>query len=125
MGAHGRLCCDCTVRNLRSRCAIYSRKTTLAAQEAKLGATYQIIHNKFYVDEIYDAAIVQPIYNVSNSFLWKIVDVRIIDGFINGLAHSAEIGSGWIRRIQTGIAQNYAVMIVVGLLVLVGYLVIF
>ena len=103
----------------------YSRKTTLAAQEARLGAAYQLVHNKFYVDEIYDAGIVQPIFNISNSFLWKIVDVRIIDGFINGLAHIAEIGSGWIRRIQTGIAQNYAVLIVVGLLVLVGYLVMF
>ena len=103
----------------------YERKTTLAASEARLGTAYQIVHNKFYVDEIYNAAIVQPIYNLSNSFLWKVIDVRIIDGFINGLGHSAEIGSSWIRRIQTGIAQNYAVLIVVGLLVVVGWLVMF
>ncbi len=104
---------------------LYERKTTLAAAEARLGATYQIVHNKFYVDEIYDAGVVQPIFNISNSFLWKIIDVGIIDGFINGVAHAAEIGSGWIRRIQTGIAQNYAVLIVVGLVVVVGWLVMF
>ncbi len=104
---------------------IYERKRTLAADEAKLGGIYQLVHNKYYVDEIYNAGIVQPIYNISESFLWKIVDVRIIDGIINGFAHIAEIGSGSIRRIQTGIAQNYAVLIVVGLAIVVGWLVMF
>ncbi len=102
----------------------YRRRQTLAADEARL-AGYQLLHNKFYVDEIYDKGIVQPMFNFSNSFLWKIVDVKVIDGFVNGLAHIAEIGSGTIRRIQTGIAQNYAVLIVVGLLAVVGYLVMF
>jgi NADH-quinone oxidoreductase subunit L len=103
----------------------YRRRTTLAKQEAELGAVYRLAHNKFYVDELYDKTIIQPIYNVSNGFLYKIIDVRVIDGFVNGLAHITEIGSGTIRRIQTGIVQNYAVMIVIGLFVLVGYLVMF
>ncbi len=103
----------------------YKTRNTLARDEASLGAGYQLMHNKFYVDEIYDKAIIQPIFKTSESFLWKIVDVKVIDGIINGLAHIAEIGSGSIRRIQTGIVQNYAVMIVVGLFVLVGYLVMF
>lgn len=103
----------------------YKRRVTLAKDEAQLGAAYQLMYNKFYVDELYDKTVIQPIYNVSNSFLYKIVDVRVIDGIINGLAHITEIGSGLIRRIQTGIVQNYAVLIVVGLFVLVGYLVMF
>ncbi|MDP4200066.1 MAG: NADH-quinone oxidoreductase subunit L [Bacteroidota bacterium] len=103
----------------------YKRRLTLAKDEAQLGAAYQLMHNKFYVDELYDKTVIQPIYNVSNGFLYKIVDVRVIDGIINGLAHITEIGSGMIRRIQTGIVQNYAVLIVVGLFVLVGYLVMF
>lgn len=101
----------------------YRRRTTLARDEARLGAAYRAMHGKFYVDELYDKAIVQPMYNVSNGFLYKIVDVKIIDGIINGLAHITEIGSGAVRRIQTGVVQNYAVMIVVGLFVLVGYLI--
>jgi NADH-quinone oxidoreductase subunit L len=96
---------------------------TLAKDEAQLGAAYRAMHGKFYVDEIYDKAIIQPTYNLSNSFLYKIVDVRIIDGIVNGLAHITEIGSGAVRRIQTGIVQNYAALIVVGLFVLVGYLI--
>jgi len=103
----------------------YKSRTTLAKQEAQLGAAYQLMHNKFYVDEIYDKGIVQPLYSISKNFLWQIIDVRVIDGIVNGLAKIAEIGSGSIRRIQTGIAQNYAVLIVVGLFVVVGYLVMF
>ena len=44
--------------------------------------------NKYYVDEIYDATIVQPIRIVSEQGLWKIVDARVIDGAVNGVAES-------------------------------------
>jgi NADH-quinone oxidoreductase subunit L len=103
----------------------YKRRTTLAAQEKKLGTVYTLSTNKFYVDEIYDKTIIQPTYNLSNSFLYKIVDVKIIDGIVNGSAATIDGISGIIRKIQTGIVQNYAVMIVVGILVLVSYVLIF
>ncbi|MFI5264069.1 MAG: NADH-quinone oxidoreductase subunit L, partial [Candidatus Kapaibacterium sp.] len=103
----------------------YKRKTTLAAQEKKLGTAYAFSTNKFYVDEIYDKTIIQPTYNISNSFLYKIVDVKIIDGIVNGSAATIDWISGMIRKIQTGIVQNYAVMIVVGILALVSYVLIF
>lgn len=101
---------------------IYKKKTTLAANEAALGTPYRLASNKFYVDEIYDGGVVQPIYKVSRNFLWKIVDVKVIDGFVNGMANTTGYGGQWLRKIQTGIVQNYAVMIAVGMLVLVSYL---
>ncbi len=103
----------------------YKMKTTLADKEKKLGGFYKLAFNKFYVDEIYDAAAVQPTYNLSNSFLYKIVDVKIIDGIVNGSAASIDWFSSIIRKIQTGIVQNYAVMIVVGILVLMSYVLLF
>jgi NADH-quinone oxidoreductase subunit L len=103
----------------------YKAKTTLADKEKKLGGFYKLATNKFYVDEIYDATIIQPTYKLSNSFLYKIVDVKIIDGIVNGSAATIDWISGTIRKIQTGIVQNYAVMIVVGILVLVSYVLIF
>jgi NADH-quinone oxidoreductase subunit L len=103
----------------------YKQRTTLARDEASLGLVYRMSHNKFYVDEAYDKLIVQPTYTISNSFLYKIVDVKIIDGIVNGLAKLTGGTSEIIRRIQTGIVQNYAVMIVLGVLALVSYLVIF
>jgi NADH-quinone oxidoreductase subunit L len=103
----------------------YKKKTTLAGQEKNIGTFYDLASNKFYVDEIYDAVVIQPSYKFSNGFLYKIVDVKIIDGMINGSAASIDWISGTIRKIQTGIVQNYAVMIVVGILVLVSYVLIF
>ena len=101
---------------------IYKKKTTLAQNEASLGGAYKLAYNKFYVDELYDNAIVQPTYGISRNFLWKIVDVKVIDGVVNGLGNITGYGGQWLRKIQTGIVQNYAVMISVGLLVLVTYL---
>ena len=46
---------------------------------------HRLLLNKYYVDEIYDAAIVQPIRIVSEEGLWKVVDVRVIDGAVNGV----------------------------------------
>ncbi|MEP7234260.1 MAG: NADH-quinone oxidoreductase subunit L, partial [Ignavibacteriota bacterium] len=103
----------------------YKQRTTLEAGEKKLGWLHKISANKFYVDELYDGAIVQPTYSASNSILYKFVDVRIIDGIVNGSAAVIDWLSGIIRKIQTGIIQNYAVMIVVGILVLVSYVLIF
>jgi NADH-quinone oxidoreductase subunit L len=101
---------------------VYKSKTTLAKNEAALGAPYKLAYNKFYVDELYDNAIVQPTYGMSKNFLWKIVDVKVIDGIVNGLGNTMGYGGQWLRKIQTGIVQNYAIMISVGVLVLVSYL---
>ncbi len=44
-----------------------------------------LLLNKYYVDEIYDATVVQPIRIVSEEALWKVVDVKLIDGAVNGV----------------------------------------
>jgi len=103
----------------------YKSKTTLADKEKHIGGFYKLASNKFYVDEVYDATVIQPTYTLSNSFLYKIVDVKIIDGIINGSAATVDWFSSIIRKLQTGIVQNYAVMIIVGILVLVSYVLIF
>jgi NADH-quinone oxidoreductase subunit L len=103
----------------------YKRKTTLAENERKIGGFYKLAFNKFYVDEIYDATVVKPVYSISNSFLYKITDVKIIDGIVNGSAAVTGFFSGIFRRLQTGIVQNYAVMIVVGIVILISYVIIF
>jgi NADH-quinone oxidoreductase subunit L len=103
----------------------YKKKTTLSASEQKLGVLYKLGYNKFYVDEIYDKTVVQPIYAVSNGFLYKIVDVLIIDGIVNGFAWVTQKTGSAIRKLQTGLVQNYAVVIVVGIMLAIGYVLMF
>ena len=49
---------------------------------------YTLLLNKYYVDEIYNAVIVQPIKQMSTLVLWKGADAALIDGAVNG------VGSG-------------------------------
>jgi NADH-quinone oxidoreductase subunit L len=82
-----------------------------------------VLENKWYVDEVYDDAIVNPIENTSRGFLWKFIDVKIIDGFVNGLAASFGALAGILRTTQTGFARSYAAVILAGAIVVIGYFV--
>jgi len=95
---------------------MYAKKTSLPNKvSAKSHAVYKVLFNKYYIDEIYDTAIVQPIYKISDKFLWKFTDVKIIDGFINGTASLIEKASSVFKKMQTGFVQFYAVIMVAGI----------
>ncbi len=77
-------------------------------------AMYGLLVNKYYIDEIYDAIIVWPILQTSREFLWKFVDVIVIDGIVNGSGTVVRsLGSG-LRHMQTGYVRTYAVWILFG-----------
>jgi NADH-quinone oxidoreductase subunit L len=76
--------------------------------------------HKYYVDEIYAALIVKPLLWISHSVLWQTVDVRAIDGTVNGIAEGAtDIGDG-VRHTQSGNTRSYAVWVVIGALVIIA-----
>ena len=88
---------------------------------AQLSGVHRLLSNKYYVDEVYDAAIVQPIHIVSEDGLWKGVDIGVIDRTVNGVA-GAVAGSGEVlRRLQTGSVRAYAVSIFLGGVLILGY----
>ncbi|MFI5252481.1 MAG: NADH-quinone oxidoreductase subunit L [Bacteroidota bacterium] len=104
---------------------IYLKKPAFAQNAAKrFSIFYKILWNKYYVDEIYDAAVVNVIKNGSDKVLWKKFDIPVIDGAVNGVARLVDFGSGQIRRIQTGITQSYAMIFVLGIIVILGILLI-
>src|SRR4051812_230462 len=80
-----------------------------------------LLLNKYYVDEIYDASIVQPIRIVSQEGLWKVVDVQLIDAAVNGVAQTVGGASGQVRRIQTGSVRAYAASLFLGVVAILGY----
>ncbi|MEK7671109.1 MAG: NADH-quinone oxidoreductase subunit L, partial [Bacteroidota bacterium] len=84
---------------------------------------YNLLLNKYKIDELYDAVIVTPIHKTSDLFLWKIFDVKIIDGVVNGVAQVLGMFSGIARKVQTGIAQSYVFVFVVGVVAIVGWLI--
>jgi len=82
---------------------------------------YRASLNKYYVDEIYNATVVQPILKTSDRFLWRIFDVWIVDGIVNGVAGLfRSVFAEGLRRFQSGIVNSYAVYFLLGaLLVLI------
>ena len=102
--------------------AIWLRKRQVADTMARTFAPiYRLLLNKYYVDELYDAAIVQPIKIVSQQGLWRGFDVRIIDGAVNGTGALVSGGSAVLRRWQTGSVRAYAGSLFVGVIVVLGY----
>ena len=83
----------------------------------------RVLSNKYYVDEVYDATVVNPTVKVSEKLLWKGVDVAVIDGALNGLALLVTNVAMAARKVQTGVAQMYAVVFVGGIVCIVAWLV--
>ncbi|MBK7578466.1 MAG: NADH-quinone oxidoreductase subunit L [Ignavibacteria bacterium] len=96
-------------------------KATVMA--AKFKGLYQLLLNKYYVDEIYHMLIAGPIVALSRDFLWKIADVVLIDGAVNGSARVVGATGSALRKIQSGVAQNYALVMMAGIVILVAMVV--
>jgi NADH-quinone oxidoreductase subunit L len=87
---------------------------------ARFAGLHRLLLNKYFVDEAYDAAIVQPIYRVSERGLWKAVDAGLIDGAVNTAGESVQGWSAVLRLLQTGSIRAYALSIFVGVVVILG-----
>lgn len=117
-----------------------------------LGPVFTAMENKWYVDELYWTVILNP-YIALARFLGEVVDWRfwhdwfhdavltrcfdgltylmalridlgIIDGIANGLADTTKAISSYTRRIQTGYVRNYALSVLMGVVIILGYLII-
>lgn len=87
------------------------------------GDFYDILLNKYYIDEIYRAVVVQPFVYVSDKYLRRGLDEIIIDGSVNGTGKLVRFFGKMLRRIQTGFVQNYAFVFVIGIIIILGYLI--
>jgi len=103
---------------------MYRARTELPGKMAEaVPPLYKLSLNKYYVDEIYDAAVVKPILNTSDYFLWRFFDTWIVDGLVNGMANLFKnvLGEG-LRRLQSGVVNSYAVYFLLGALLVLGYM---
>jgi NADH-quinone oxidoreductase subunit L len=87
----------------------------------QFGGLYRLLHNKYYIDEIYDAVIVQPIKQVSTGALWKGMDAGLIDGSVNGVGATVQGASSSLRRLQTGSVRTYAASLFFGAVLILGW----
>jgi NADH-quinone oxidoreductase subunit L len=103
--------------------AYYFLKNRAAADKLaeNFSGVHRVLEHKYYVDEIYDAAIVQPIQIVSDDGLWKGVDIGVIDRTVNGVGQVVGGASEVLRLFQTGSVRVYAASAFLGVVVVLGY----
>jgi NADH-quinone oxidoreductase subunit L len=124
----------------------YYKKSDRAERVSRqFKGAYTTLLNKYYVDELYDALFVNRAKGTGRS-LWRF-DSNVVDGAVNGSAWAtvkSALGSGWwdrwivdglvrfmggfiktaswpVRLIETGYTQNYALVMILGVLIFVGY----
>ncbi|HYH87015.1 MAG TPA: NADH-quinone oxidoreductase subunit L, partial [Pyrinomonadaceae bacterium] len=81
----------------------------------------RLLEEKYYVDEIYDAAIIGPVKSGSREGLWKFFDVGVIDGIVNGVGRGMSSLGAALKYMQPGFVRSYAAIILLGALAVVGY----
>jgi len=102
---------------------IYLADPGIAARMAgRFPGLYKLLYGKYYVDEIYDGAVVRPLRAASQRLLWKGMDEGIIDAAVNGLARMVSLLSSVAVRLQTGNVSNYGMAALVGIGLILGLL---
>ena len=97
------------------------RREIADAMARRFEGVYTLLLNKYYVDELYDAAIVKPIVVLSKEGLWRGFDVRVIDAAVNGTGTIVGASAWMMRRLQTGSVRAYASSLFIGVIVILGY----
>jgi NADH-quinone oxidoreductase subunit L len=102
---------------------LYIRRWGLAERLTRQARwLYDILFSAYYVDEAYNEVIVNPLRALAGT-LADVVEVRGIDGAVNGLARVTSLAGEGLRRLQTGLVRNYALAMLAGVVALLAYLV--
>jgi NADH-quinone oxidoreductase subunit L len=80
----------------------------------------RLLENKYYVDEVYDAVLIQPIKVGSREGLWKLIDIGAIDGLLHSIGEAVTEMGRLARYLQAGFVRGYAAIILLGALILIG-----
>lgn len=74
----------------------------------------KVLENKWYVDELYEKIIVQPLHNFGG-FLKNVIDTKVVDGLVNGAGRVINYGSRQLRLLQSGQVGIYVLLMIVGM----------
>ncbi|MCU1295457.1 MAG: dehydrogenase subunit [Bryobacterales bacterium] len=87
------------------------------------GPLYTLVSNKYYVDEVYNDAVVEPVKGLSHFVLWKGVDQAVIDtSLVNGFGILIGQWGNLLRQLQSGSIRNYATWVLAGSLLVIFFL---
>jgi NADH-quinone oxidoreductase subunit L len=91
-----------------------------AMLETRLSGLYATWKDKYYWDEFYNNVVVDTVIDGIGRKAFAAFDTHVVDGAVNGVARIAQKASGALRLTQTGIVQNYALSLVLGVVIVIG-----
>ena len=89
----------------------------------RFSGLHRVVYNKYFVDEIYGAVFVRGLFGLG-TVLKNFFDEIVIDGTINGVAALLRWVGSLLRQVQAGYVQGYAFAMIVGAIIVIGYLVV-
>ena len=97
---------------------LYVTKQTLpVAENAERPAVQNVIYNKYFIDELYYKFITKPLDALS-AFLQNFFDNKIVNGLVNGFGQLVIKGGTFVRQLQSGNINAYAITFVVAVILL-------
>lgn len=97
-----------------------SRGTVPAAEGEATGPVHRFLYRKWYLDELYNALFVKPLFFLSEIF-YAIIDILIIDLFVNLVGRSASAVGGMARRLQSGSTGFYLMAMVAAIVIIMAF----
>jgi NADH-quinone oxidoreductase subunit L len=93
---------------------MYVKQPTLADDMARrLKALFDLSRGKFYFDELYDLIVVKPMTIFAH--VCRIVDMYLLDGLVDLIGQLPGFVGYWVRPVQNGLVQFYALLMALGL----------
>jgi len=100
---------------------MYIKKTDLPEKIGSLfKPIYNLLFNKYWIDELYDKIFVQPVLKASDRIVLAFFDAKIIEGVVNGIPALIGGFSKKLRKVQTGFLSNYGLAMAIGALCIIG-----
>jgi len=93
------------------------RRSDGPQMERFLGPLGTLFANRFFIDQIYKGLIVKPLEGVA--LVAAAFDRYVIDGLVDGIARIPAAAGAWVRHLQSGLVQRYALAGVLGTLLIV------
>lgn len=101
---------------------MYTKKQDTADKLAKsMGPLYDAVNNKYYVDEAYFGGIINPLVSASRG-LWYYIDVNVIDKATYKVTDLVRGGGSFVKSLQNGNMQQYAMYLVLGVVVALSFM---
>lgn len=101
---------------------LYQNLKLVEALTRRFKGLHQVLENKWYIDEIYEAILIRPI-RFASQMLWKGFDVAVIDRIVLSFGRVSQWTGQTVRVVQTGSLQVYALMFLMGLIATAGFLI--